>query len=152
MHTHSSTSCKARLSCRCGAVRKSLSCQGRLSMKDPTMCTRSSQCEYDGTSEVHRDPSEEEGSRRGVARRVVHLSPARRNEDGGYQIVEAVVWRRALSISSCTGHTDIGSLAGRRGDRLWREPTVKLQWKKCWEPLKKRCIAFLTAGLTCRHP
>ena len=41
MHTHSSTSCKVRLSCRCGAARRSPSCQGRLSMKDPTMCTRS---------------------------------------------------------------------------------------------------------------
>ena len=50
-----------------------------------------SQCEYDGASEVHRDPSEEERSRRGVARRVVRLSSARRNEDDGYQIVEAVV-------------------------------------------------------------
>ena len=44
-----------------------------------------------GASEVHRDPSEEEGRRRGVARRVVRLSCARRNEDYGYRIVEAVV-------------------------------------------------------------
>jgi hypothetical protein len=34
-----------------------------------------------GASEVHRGPSEEEGSRRGVACRVVRLFSARHNED-----------------------------------------------------------------------
>jgi quercetin dioxygenase-like cupin family protein len=39
-----------------------------------------SQCEHDGASKVHRDSSEEEGSRRGVARRVIRLASAGRNE------------------------------------------------------------------------
>jgi quercetin dioxygenase-like cupin family protein len=46
---------------------------------------------YEGPNDVHRDPSEEEGSRRGLARRVVRLSSARRNQDDGHQIAEAVV-------------------------------------------------------------
>ena len=37
------------------------------------------------------------------------MSSARRNEDDGYQIVEAVVSRRALSTSSCAGPTDVGA-------------------------------------------
>src|SRR5262245_44403072 len=76
------------------------------------MTQRCAHCRYqfndDGASKIHREPSKEEGSRRGVARRVVRLSSARCNEDDGYQIVEAVVSRRALSISSCAGPTDIG--------------------------------------------
>jgi hypothetical protein len=52
------------------------------------------------------------------------LSFARR-EDDGYQIVEAVVSRRTLSISSYTGPTDVDLSAGRRGDsamaRTYRE-------------------------------
>jgi hypothetical protein len=42
------------------------------------------------------------------------LPSARRNENDGRQIVEAAVWRRALSARSCAGPTHVGAASPHR--------------------------------------
>ncbi len=47
----------------------------------------------------------------GIAESQWELRSARRNEDDGYQVVEAAVMGRALSTRSCAGRTHVGAVS-----------------------------------------